>query len=781
MPHHVPRAAAAVTRRPTVQSAAVGQPATVWRLVMSVSTARHAKADASVSRVALPSPAWTAALALVVVMVVVGAVVEHYLARVTEWRVMADELLYLDMSRSMAHSLSPLPVVRGEHVAVYSVLYPLLLAPVVGLLDAPAAFQAIRVVNTALMVSTAVPAYLLAREASWRRGALIAATLSVLVPWVTAAASVMTEAAAYPAFTWAVYAMTRAIAIPSLRRDVLALAAIGIACLARSQFALLVVAFPVAVLVHEVGRRAALDGGRNVRSILVRGPLEAVRAHVVAALVVGIGFALLLFASDAVLGNYAITTTKDSLLPAGILGSALDHLAYIAVGIGALPVVFAIAFVVGTLGRPVDVRSHALASVVLVVVVATTLVVASFDLRFIVQGREVQERYLFYICPLLFAGAVAWFVHARSSLVPAATGAIATAGIVLSQHYEPMREVSIEGFASPNRYFFAVLDGRLYEVESWFGLHSPGVGSAIAAVCLLLAELAVALTRRGFARPAVAGFGIAIGVFLAAQLVYVLPRVVVDHNGLARTALGVRPLATRDWVDQQVPERSTGAVVGPVNARAGRPIADPLVNLGEWWDLAFWNESVDRIYRFGDYNVDALVIGPIGQLSLDFGSGALSANTAQQSRQLVLATSDVRFAPEYRGSPVRHGDATLYRTPLPYRAGWATRGVDDDGTTHVGRDAVVRVFGDRGAPTARTRVRILLSALIGAGRSHRYTVTSQGVTKERRVRTSQSEQLEVCVPASGHADVTLRVHGRASGLRILQIDTRPTRARCRTT
>jgi hypothetical protein len=713
-------------------------------------------------------------------MVVVGAIVEHWLVRVTEWRVMADELLYVEMARSMAHHLSPLPMVRGEHVGVYSVLYPLLLAPVVGIFDAPTAFQAIRVVNIALMVSTAIPAYLLTREAASRRGALIAATLSVLVPWVTASASVMTESAAYPAFAWAVYAMTRAIAQPGVRRDVLALVAIVIACLARSQFVLLVIAFPVAILVHEVGRRVGRDGVRDVRSWLVGAPIEAVRGHVVATVVVGIGVALLLFDAGTLVGGYSVITTDQSLLPAGIVGSALDHLAYIAVGIGALPVVFAIAFVAGTLGRPVDARSHALASVALVVVVATTIVVSSFDLRFIVLGREVQERYLFYICPLLFAAAVAWFVHARTSFVALAIGAIATGAIVLSQQYTPVPQVNIEGFASPNRYFFAVLDGRLRQVESWFGLHDPGPGLAIAAACVVLAALAMVLIRRGLARAALVGFGIAIGALLTAQLVYALPRVVEDHNGLARTGVGVRPLASRDWVDEQVPQRNTGAVVGPINERAGQPLADPLANLADWWDLAFWNESINRIYRLDDYSVDALVVGPVAQLSLDYATGAVSENSGHPPRQLVLATGEVRFAPEHEGSPVRHGDTTLYRTPLPYRAAWATQGVDDDGSTRLGRPAVVRVFAPRGEQTALTRVSIRVSHVPGEGRSHRFTVTSHGVTKLRRFRAIRTERLDVCVRAGGHAEVTLRPQGgTVSGLRILQIDTRPTGERCR--
>jgi hypothetical protein len=756
------------------------QPATVWRLVTSVSTARRAKSDASVSRAApLRSPAWLSAFALVAVMVVVGLILEHWLVKVTEWRVMADELLYLDLARSMAHTGSPLPVVRGQHATVYSILYPLIIAPAVGLFDAPRAFQAIRVINIALLVSTAVPAYLLARQATSRWGAVIAAALSVLVPWMAVAASVMTEAAAYPAFAWAAYAMTRAIAAPSMAHDVLALIAIGIACLARTQFALLLVAFPLAVLVDAIGRRVASDGIGNMRSLVLRPPVDAAREHTIAALVVAVGLALLVFDPRAVLGSYAGATT--GLLPAGIVGSALDHLAYITVAVAALPVAFAIAFVAAALGRPVEPRAHALASVVLVAVVTTTLVVSSFDLRFVVQGREVQERYLFYICPLFFAGAVAWFSLARASIVPAAIGVAATAVIVLAHSYTPVPQVDIEGFTAPNRYSFNVLDGRLRLASSWIGLHSaPGLGPTIAVICALLAAPVIFLVRKGHRRPVLAVFGAVMVLFLGAQLIYALPRVVTDHNGLARTAMGIRTLGSRDWVDDLRPQRSTGAMVGPVNERGGQPVSDPLINLAEWWDVSFWNETVNHLYRFGDYNADALVTAPIDQILLDFPSGALRASGTHPPPQLLLASGDVRFAPQYTGTPVQHGDTTLYRTPRPYRAAWATKGVADDGTTRLGRPVVVRVYAQRVAQ-AKTRTRLVMSVfhVPGEGRSHRYTVTADGVSRLRKMGDSKTDVSDVCVPARGHSDVTLRPQGgTASGVRIIRIQTQPTNEPC---
>jgi hypothetical protein len=733
---------------------------------------RRTEPGAPTARTRFASPGTMVSLVLLFLMVVVALLLAHYLTRDTEWRVMRDELLYLDLSRGIAHDPTPLPMVRGEHVPVYSILYPLIISPFVGLLDPPAAFQAIRFVNVVVMVSTAIPAYLLAREGSTSRTAgVFAAGLSILVPWMAQSTSLMTEVAGYPAFAWAVYAMTRAIAAPSMRRDVIALVAIGIACLARTQFFVLLVAFPMAILVHELGRRVALDGIRNVRSVLVHGIRDAIRGHLLITLAVVAGVLLLVFASRVLLGSYE-DTTYGNILPAGLAGSAVKHLAYIAVGVGALPLVFALAFVLGTLGRAVDVRPHALASVLVVVVVATTLAVTSFDLRFIIQGRTVQERYLFYICPLLFAGAVAWFDYRRRSLVPLVLAVVGTASVILSASYRPpSAAVPIEGFASPNRYTFAVLDGRAHQAESWVGLHSISTAVVIAAICVIGAAIAIALARTGRARLAMGVFGVAMGAFLAVQLVYVMPRVVDDHNGFARTELGIRPLASRDWVDKAISGSAGVVEVGPV------------FNSIPSWDLEFWNRSVDRVYRL-DRTGDALT--PIQLLTLNFDSGALTASGGRPPPHLVVANSEIRFAPQYRGAPVSRQGFTLYDTPVPYRADWASKGLTVDGWTPAGQTIVVRVYGRRGVDAQQRRLRVVLGTGTEIHGPRRFTLTGNGHARRGLVRSEATGQLDMCPPPGGHTDARLRVRGNTRlpsgdmvGLRVLRIQTTPTGRSCR--
>src|SRR5262249_47012966 len=141
--------------------------------------------------------------------------------RVRDWAVMTDELQYSKLATHIGHSLSPWPTIRGAHVAAYSLLYPALIAPFYGALSPVDAFRAAHFRNALLFASAAVPAYLLAREANLSGGwALAAALLSIVGPWNTLTAFVMTESAAYPAFLWAVLAVVRAVDMPSPRRDV---------------------------------------------------------------------------------------------------------------------------------------------------------------------------------------------------------------------------------------------------------------------------------------------------------------------------------------------------------------------------------------------------------------------------------------------------------------------------------------------------------------------------------------------------------------------------------
>jgi hypothetical protein len=114
--------------------------------------------------------------------------------RKTPW-VFTDELEWTQISRSIAatgHAAR-----RGEAVNFKS-LYPYVLAPWWWIHSTAAAYAAIKYANAVLMALAAVPTYLLARMMLSHRASVVVAALSVLIPGMSYASSIIPEVLAYP-------------------------------------------------------------------------------------------------------------------------------------------------------------------------------------------------------------------------------------------------------------------------------------------------------------------------------------------------------------------------------------------------------------------------------------------------------------------------------------------------------------------------------------------------------------------------------------------------------
>ena len=330
---------------------------------------------------------------------------------------MTDELLYAKLATAISTSGSPFPEVHGSSIAVYNQLYPLLIAPFYGALAPPEAFRAAHVLNAFVMTSAVFPVYLLGRQVLPRAWAFAAAGLSIVLPWMALTGFLMTEAAAYPAFVWAVLGLQLTIAAPSPRRDLLAVGALGFAILARTQFAVLVLVLPLAILGHELGTR------RNLRE----GIRQAVRAHRILAVIYAVGIALVAVLAAVgsfgrLLGVYAVTV-EGSLLPSGVWAAAARHLDAVAIGCGMVPLILGGGWMVSTVVRSRSRSEHALATLSLVTVTLLTFEAASFSVRF--GDSVVRDRYLFYVVPLLVVGAAAALQSAQRWRVAVGAGAVA--------------------------------------------------------------------------------------------------------------------------------------------------------------------------------------------------------------------------------------------------------------------------------------------------------------------------------------------------------------------
>src|SRR5436305_9613024 len=187
---------------------------------------------------------------------VCAAIVGAVTGRVADWFVMTDELLYERLALSVDRLHSPVPHVHGVVVGSINQLYPLLLASVFASRSVEQGLHFAHVLNALVMVSAAIPAYLLTlRIARNVWASSLAALLTVAVPWIVLSSFLLTEVAAYPAFVWALLAFHVALTNPTPRNDAFAALALVVAIAARTQLVVLALALPIAIVL--VGRPRA--------------------------------------------------------------------------------------------------------------------------------------------------------------------------------------------------------------------------------------------------------------------------------------------------------------------------------------------------------------------------------------------------------------------------------------------------------------------------------------------------------------------------------------------
>ena len=106
------------------------------------------------------------------------------------------------------------------------------------------------------MSATAIPVFLWARPLAGARLALFAATLTVLIPGLAYSALLMSEALYYPVAVVALWALAACLRDPTLSRQLLFVAALGVAVATRLQAVGFVAALVVALAILAVAERS---------------------------------------------------------------------------------------------------------------------------------------------------------------------------------------------------------------------------------------------------------------------------------------------------------------------------------------------------------------------------------------------------------------------------------------------------------------------------------------------------------------------------------------------
>ncbi len=341
------------------------------------------------------APAFRVLSARIALPLLVAASAALEVARGRAWRlpaVFGDELIYSGLGKSFATGGRFL--VRGHVDLGHSILYPVLISPAYALSrDGAAAFAAVKVINAVSMSLTAVPTYFLARRVASQRWSLAVAALSVLVPWMSYTARVMTESAFYPLFVAFALSLVRALEQPSARRQLVAVSALVALGSVRPQAVVLAPAVVTAVV---------LDGAcaGSFRLTIARfWPSWAAFVGLASAWV-----AIRVAVSHPLSAYGALARSYD---PVSLFKWALWNLADLELAVGVAAFVAFLLVLTRLLGRSATRGERAVGSVALSCVVWMLASVAVLSASPYGLDR-LHERSFFYVTPLLLACLAHW-------------------------------------------------------------------------------------------------------------------------------------------------------------------------------------------------------------------------------------------------------------------------------------------------------------------------------------------------------------------------------------
>jgi hypothetical protein len=458
----------------------------------------------------------------------------------------SDEYLYSSLARSIAETGHPL--VRGEAANFPALLQPILTAPAWLVSDVGVSFHLAQTLGALAMSLAAVPVYWLARRVGLGGGVSVAAAaLALALPDLVYASWMVAEPFAYPLALGAVAAAVAALERPSRRSQLALVALAALATFARIQFVLIPVCFAAALLVLGLRERRLRAAAREQLLPLLLFALPAGVAVV-------LGPARVLAYYRGVIhvhihpAQFAETTATNLLVMLYAVGFVLVPGAILGLGLALM--------------RPRTRAEAAFGAMTLLLLLGLLVEAGLFG-----ATEQVQERYVFYVLPLV---AVAFGLFASRGWSYRLPHALLAAVLVTVAAVVPLA-----GYAAADEKAHAPTLFGVYRIEQWLG--SPGNGSLAVA---LAASLGLAVLVAASRKPRVAT-GVGLGLTIALSAGIGAAGVLFDHENSTSVRASSLP-ADRSWVDH--------ARVGDVTLV--RNIAG--VRGGAFQQL-FWNRSVKRL------------------------------------------------------------------------------------------------------------------------------------------------------------------------------------------
>jgi hypothetical protein len=499
--------------------------------------------------------------------------------------IMVDELVYSELAKSFAEHGRFL--IRDQPTALYSLVYPVLLAPA-WLADTMATtYTLAKSINGVVMALAAVPVYLWARRLVAPWSAVAVTALVLLLPFFVYTGMLMTENAFFPTALLAFWAAARAIERPTIAAQALALGAIALTCAVRLQALVLLLIYPSAVLLgafldRRAGERRSLRPYAFTLGLLGTGVLGFVALNLAQGHSLLRGLGAYRAAGEA---GYSVgAVAKWALYHAGgvVVSSAV-------VGAAALALLVTLA-ASGRLGA--SRAERAFLAVSTCAVVWFVIQVGAFASS---NSFRIQERAYTSVVPLLLI-AVALWIDRGLPRPPRATAAVLAVCVGLVAVL-PLHDLLTYTILSDS---FSLLS-----VSRLNGLLPGGttVLRAVVAAGALAAALVFALVPRRAARPVVFG-GLAALLAVSSVIVFLTVR---DQSVRVRYVQGVGNDVS--WVD-----RALGRDADVAYLYTGK------LDFVIMWQVEFWNRSIGEVVNLGAREPGAL---PERHTFIDFTTGQL--------------------------------------------------------------------------------------------------------------------------------------------------------------
>ena len=614
------------------------------------------------------------------------------------------------IQQSAVHYTSNLPhsLLHDVDARATNRLYSLLLSIPYHFTGGPSAVRIDHVLSVLMFISAVFPIYLMARVILPSRPSAVAvALLSVATPWLTLTSALFTENLSYPLFWWALLAICAAVWRPSLRSDLLALVTIGLLICTRVQFVAIFVAYLICVLCICVWRSDGARGGmRRVGGALRAAPRAfPATVGVLALAVLALAYARVSGGWHAhvkhLLGSYSNVVIRSGLPPNMAEGVLIEVLA-LSLGVGLLPALVAIPWYAKRLSQPVlERRWIHLAVVTLTALVFLVLSVYS-------QGGFLagitEERYFFYVIPMLWLGAFAAVSEGALRIGPILGCTLALASLY-----------GVLGFSSPlneETAFLAPVESVVPHFISQEIVNLRLTGLTVLDTLTVFVLLAGALTAIVWVRWPRARVAWTLGAAAVLQLLitgYAFAAIDGEVAGVQGRTDG--STSALGWIDSRV---GAQRVTWLQNMTVAAPAAIEVPAAGAAADQThvtlFWNSQL-RSWA----EVPALRLAPVefplsslpgtAGMKVAAGTGALTPAAAAGAIVNIVGESSSPFL-QLAGSTLARspdGFLTLTHVTQPLRASWLAEGLQADGYVAAGTPVRTSAFlAPSATPTALT-------------------------------------------------------------------------------